>query len=126
MEEFLDEQYDPVLERTFRGHKDTVQSLSFNPNMKQLASGAADAGVMMWNFKPSLRAFRFVGHQVRVLCSLWGDTLTRAPLQWCMHGTILCLPSFPSSKEFPLLDTGSFVSAAVEWSCRLVCIPSPW
>ena len=30
-------------------------SLSFNPNMKQIASGSLDNSVMVWNFKPQVR-----------------------------------------------------------------------
>lgn len=56
---------DPALERSFRGHKDSVTSVAFNPNMKQLVSGSVDSTVMVWNFKPQLRAFRFAGHKVR-------------------------------------------------------------
>ena len=56
---------DPSLERTFRGHKDTVTSVSFAPGgpMKQLVSSAVDGSLMLWNFKPQLRAFRFLGHR---------------------------------------------------------------
>ena len=51
---------DPSLERTFRGHKDTVTSVSFAPGgpMNQLVSSAVDCSLMLWNFKPQLRAFR--------------------------------------------------------------------
>ena len=56
---------DPTLERSFRGHKDAVTSVAFNHNMKQLISGSLDGCVMVWNFKPQLRAFRFAGHKVR-------------------------------------------------------------
>lgn len=56
---------DPSLERSFRGHRDTVTSVCFNPNMKQLITGAQDSCVMVWNFKAQMRAFRFVGHKVR-------------------------------------------------------------
>lgn len=56
---------DPTLERSFRGHKDAVTSVCFNPNMRQLVSGGLDGFVMVWNFKPQLRAFRFQGHKVR-------------------------------------------------------------
>lgn len=52
----------PQLERTFRGHRNYVTSLAFSPSLKQLASGSGDNCVMLWNFKPQLRAFRFVGH----------------------------------------------------------------
>ena len=55
---------DPSLERTFRGHTNYVTSVCFSPNLKQLASGSGDNNVMLWNFKPQLRAFRFVGHKV--------------------------------------------------------------
>jgi hypothetical protein len=55
---------DPTLERSFRGHKDAVNSVAFNPNMKQLISGSQDGCLMIWNFKPQLRAFRFSDHQV--------------------------------------------------------------
>ena len=57
---------DPTLERSFRGHKDAVTSVAFNPNMKQLVSGSADSTVMVWNFKLQLRAYRFVGHKAAV------------------------------------------------------------
>lgn len=55
---------DPALERSFRGHKDAVTSVVFNPNMKQVVSSSLDGVVMVWNFKPQLRAFKFVGHKV--------------------------------------------------------------
>eukprot|EP00960_Hanusia_phi_P053237 761937-Hanusia_phi.AAC.1 len=53
---------DPTLERSFRGHKDAINSVVFNPNMKQLISGSQDSCLMIWNFKPQLRAFRFSEH----------------------------------------------------------------
>jgi len=56
---------DPSLERTFRGHRSYVSSLSFSPTLKQLASASGDNCIMLWNFKPALRAFRFIGHKVR-------------------------------------------------------------
>ena len=56
---------DPTLERSFRGHRDAVTSVCFNHNMKQLVTGSLDNCVMIWNFKPQLRAFRFAGHRVR-------------------------------------------------------------
>ena len=58
------EQLDPCLERTFRGHKNYITSVAFSPSLRQLASGSADKTIMLWNFKPQLRAFRFVGHEV--------------------------------------------------------------
>ena len=55
---------DPVLERSFRGHTKASTSVSFSPDLKQLASGSEDGVVMIWNFKANLRAFRFDGHTV--------------------------------------------------------------
>ena len=43
---------DPALERSFKGHKDGVTSVAFNPNLKQTISGSLDGTVMVWNFKP--------------------------------------------------------------------------
>ncbi len=60
---------DPSLERTFRGHRNYVSSLSFSPTLKQLASGSGDNCIMLWNFKPALRAFRFIGHKVGIVSS---------------------------------------------------------
>lgn len=57
-------QEDPTMERHFKGHRDTVTSVSFNPNMKQLATGSMDSCVMVWHFKPQSRAYRFIGHKV--------------------------------------------------------------
>ena len=55
---------DPTLERTFRGHKGCINSVAFSPTLKQLASASTDNSILLWNFKPQLRAFRFVGHKV--------------------------------------------------------------
>jgi len=63
----IDEQQnteDPCLSRTFKGHRGTVTGVSFAPDMKQLASSSTDSSIMLWNFKPSLRAFKYVGHDV--------------------------------------------------------------
>lgn len=55
---------DPSLERTFRGHKGYVTSVAFSPSLKHLASSSGDNCIMLWNYKPQLRAFRFIGHKV--------------------------------------------------------------
>jgi centriolar protein POC1 len=57
---------DPSLKRSFKGHKDAVLKVAFNPNLKQVVSGSADGTVMVWNFKSSMRPFRFVGHKGQV------------------------------------------------------------
>jgi centriolar protein POC1 len=51
---------DPTLERHFRGHRDTVTAVAFNPTLKQLASSSLDSSIMVWNLKQKIRAFRCV------------------------------------------------------------------
>jgi centriolar protein POC1 len=54
---------DPALKRSFKGHKEKVCRVAFNPNLKQVVSGSNDGTVMVWNFKSTMRPFRFVGHK---------------------------------------------------------------
>lgn len=54
---------DPALKRSFKGHKSAVLSTKFNPNLKQVVSASTDNTVMVWNFKPNTRPYRFVGHK---------------------------------------------------------------
>lgn len=54
---------DPALKRSFKGHKEAVNSVAFNPNLKQLVSGSNDGTVMLWNFRALTRPYRFVGHK---------------------------------------------------------------
>ncbi|XP_029908305.1 POC1 centriolar protein homolog A isoform X1 [Myripristis murdjan] len=58
---------DPTLERHFKGHRDTVTSVDFSCNMKQIATGSMDSCVMIWNMKPQMRAYRFDGHKDAVI-----------------------------------------------------------
>ena len=48
---------EPSLQRTFRGHTRAINALSFNPNMTQLVSASNDNCVMLWHFRPQLRAY---------------------------------------------------------------------
>ena len=36
---------DPQLSRSFRGHRATVNTVSLNPNMKNVASGSEDSSI---------------------------------------------------------------------------------
>lgn len=42
---------DPSLKRSFKGHKDAITGICFNPNLKQVVSSSIDGTVMVWNFK---------------------------------------------------------------------------
>ena len=37
--------------------------MAFNPSLKQVVSGSNDGTVMVWNFKSTMRPYRFVGHE---------------------------------------------------------------
>jgi centriolar protein POC1 len=78
---------DPTLERSFRGHKDAVTAVAFNPNMKQLLSASLDMTLMLWNFKPTLRAYRFTGHKAAVHCVAFSPSgeNSRAPPPHSAH-----------------------------------------
>ena len=54
---------DPALKRSFKGHKDSITGICFNPNLKQVVSSSLDGTLMVWNFKPTLRPYRFIGHK---------------------------------------------------------------
>lgn len=54
---------DPALKRSFKGHKDAITGIAFNPNLRQVVSSSLDSTVMVWNFKPTLRPYRFIGHK---------------------------------------------------------------
>ena len=65
---------DPQLERTFRGHSGEIHSVSWNNSLSTITnnksgvnninvcSGGTDGALMVWSFKPTLRAYRFQGH----------------------------------------------------------------
>ncbi|CAF1164241.1 unnamed protein product, partial [Adineta ricciae] len=74
---------DPKLEKQFKSHRNTITSLHFAPNTKQLGSfaqilvpmneitfrflsisvsGSLDSCLFLWPFKSQARAYRFVGH----------------------------------------------------------------
>ena len=58
-----DELCDPSVAQHYKGHKDAITGLDFNPNGRQLASASLDGTIMVWNFRsPQARVFRFSGH----------------------------------------------------------------
>ena len=80
---------DPSLERTFKGHKNYVTSVAFSPSIKQIASGAGDNTIMLWNFKAQMRAFRFIGHKVSYV-------FLKCLLVACMKMHLTTKPTFPT------------------------------
>lgn len=106
---------DPTLQRSFRGHKDAATCVAFNPTMKQLVSGSMDNCVMVWNFRPQLRAYRFAGHKVctaslgtvRHYFCLWISLLTSRVLQGSIY-----------SVDFSKV-TGQIASASKDRTVRL-------
>lgn len=55
---------EPKLIHHFKGHKNTITSLAFNPTSNQIASASLDHSVHLWNFdtKAKLRCYKFLGH----------------------------------------------------------------
>ena len=41
---------EPVLHQQFKGHKDGITALHFDPTKKQLLSSSSDQTLMLWNF----------------------------------------------------------------------------
>ena len=77
----------PSVTRTFRGSRDTITAVAFNPNMKQVVSGSRDAAVMLWSMKPQLRAI------------VWGRALS------CYAVALLCLVlTRQSALHYPARD----------------------
>uniref|UniRef100_A0ABM5GFG2 POC1 centriolar protein homolog B n=2 Tax=Pogona vitticeps TaxID=103695 RepID=A0ABM5GFG2_9SAUR len=59
---------DPILIRYFKGHKNAVSCVAFNPTTKALATSSLDRFLMIWNLRSNSKAFRFVGHLEGVTC----------------------------------------------------------
>ncbi|KAG5468131.1 hypothetical protein LSCM1_02104 [Leishmania martiniquensis] len=63
----------PMLEMCFRGHRQGVCSVHFQPPpspslfIPKVVSGGADGAVMLWDTKSTTRTMRFVGHRGPVL-----------------------------------------------------------
>ncbi|KRX08439.1 WD40-repeat-containing domain [Pseudocohnilembus persalinus] len=58
---------DPQLVRSFRGHTGAINTATFDPKMRQIATGGDDGLAYVWSFKPNQRPFKFVGHKGAVL-----------------------------------------------------------
>ena len=53
----------PGLLRSFRGHKDKITQVIFNPNLRQIISSSTDGMIMTWGLRPNSRPQKFLGHK---------------------------------------------------------------
>lgn len=58
----INEQCEPCLQHTLKGHKKCVTSVSFHPGNEQLATSSTDGSVMVWNLTKQIRCYKFLGH----------------------------------------------------------------
>ncbi len=56
---------------TYRGHSDSVYSVSWSPDGKRIASGSADKTVQLWNVSDSRYSFTYRGHTATVESIVW-------------------------------------------------------
>lgn len=107
--------------RTFRGHTDKISAVCFSPTMRQLASGGYDNSVMVWNFRPQLRAYRFLGHTVG---QVQQKLRTTGPLHGVFgaphaHGSRLLLHSPPFSTLHPHQPPSLSLSLSLSWKAEV-------
>ena len=72
---------DPIIHRSFKGTNDPITSCIFSPDMKQCITGSTDGNVFVWNFKPQMRPFKFIGHKSginEVAINIKGDLIASA------------------------------------------------
>lgn len=55
--------YDPVVERHFRGHKKSITNISFHPDEPKVATSSLDHTFMICSYAHSMRASRFIAHK---------------------------------------------------------------
>lgn len=60
-------EWDPVVEKHYKGHNGTITGLSFHPETKKLVSSSVDKTLMVWQIADSTRAYRFHAHKDEVL-----------------------------------------------------------
>ena len=49
--------------KTFKGHRERITRIEFNPNLKQLVTTSNDAVVHVWNYKKNSRPYVFDAHK---------------------------------------------------------------
>ncbi|ODN02101.1 POC1 centriolar protein A [Orchesella cincta] len=53
----------PSLLNHYRGHRGSINSIAFHPNLETVYSAGTDGFIMSWNFRRETRALRFEGHE---------------------------------------------------------------
>jgi WD40 repeat protein len=56
----------PYPVRTFKGNRERVNTVTFHPKLKQIASGSDDASICLWNIEDNRFSFKLVGHKAPV------------------------------------------------------------
>jgi centriolar protein POC1 len=59
-------EYDPVVEKHYKGHNGTITGISFHPETKRIVSSSIDKTLMVWQITDTTRAYRFHGHKDEV------------------------------------------------------------
>ena len=49
--------------KMFKGHKERISRIEFNPNLKQLVTTSSDAVVHVWNYRKNTRHYKFTAHK---------------------------------------------------------------
>ena len=58
-----DEDTNPQCLKTFKGHRERIARIEFNPNLKQLVTTGNDAVVHVWNYRKNSRPYVFKAHK---------------------------------------------------------------
>jgi centriolar protein POC1 len=53
----------PVSLKSFKGHRERITRIEFNPNLKQLITTGNDAVVHVWNYRKGARPYVFDAHK---------------------------------------------------------------
>ncbi len=75
---FIFMQEDPTLERHFKGHRDTVTSLDFNPNMKQLGESLLVLNINMSVSRKFVQCEKKANNKTETEEFIWGTATSQS------------------------------------------------